>query len=169
MSEGFPGGAAPSEEHERLAGNQRIAVLDYGGGNGTLMTGLRQAGFATVETYDPFNQAFAARPRRTFDLVTCFETLEHSADPLALLRDIVSLLNDDGLVVFSTLVQPRNIHELKTSWWYVGPRNGHVSLFSTHALCFAWESVGLKLRSVNENLHLAFRSVPPFARHLFQA
>jgi 2-polyprenyl-6-hydroxyphenyl methylase/3-demethylubiquinone-9 3-methyltransferase len=144
----------------------RLRVLDYGGGNGRFAEILRNAGFLAAQTYDPFSPAFATLPDGTFDLVTCFETLEHHPDPLAGIAALVRCTGDPGAVVFSTLVQPADFDKHRMNWWYAGPRNGHISLFSRKALALAWQRHGFVLASFNDNYHFAFRQVPDFARHL---
>ena len=143
-------------------------VLDYGGGNGVLCAQLRAAGFPLAVTYDPFVPAYAEAPAGDFDVVTSFETLEHMPDPPAGIGAIAAKLADPGLVLFSTLLQPPDIDRLGLGWWYVGPRNGHVSLFSRNALVCAWRQHGCQTGSFNDNLHVAFRSLPDFAKRLFR-
>lgn len=145
-----------------------LRVLDYGGGNGRMADELRRRGFASVTTYDPFSPAFRERPQGRFDLVTCFETLEHMPDPVAGAADIMSFLADDGLLIAATLLQPKDILQARMGWWYIGPRNGHLTLFTHAALGRLLGRHGLTTVSRSANLHLAYRRAPPaFARHLF--
>ena len=87
-------------------------VLDYGGGNDVLCSELRAAGFPVATTYDPFVPEYAAAPSEKFNLITCFETLEHMPDPVAGIGAIVEKLAEPGLVLFSTLLQPPDIDTL---------------------------------------------------------
>lgn len=144
-----------------------LRVLDYGGGNGRFAEQLRAAGFPAVEVYDPFHPDHRTRPEGRFDLVTCFETLEHMPDPKAGAADIASFLADEAMVLFSTLLQPADFAEQGMRWWYIGPRNGHVTLHSRVSLTALWLPLGLKVMSSTENLHVAFVAIPPFARRLF--
>jgi 2-polyprenyl-6-hydroxyphenyl methylase/3-demethylubiquinone-9 3-methyltransferase len=145
-----------------------IRVLDYGGGNGRMADELRRRGFTSVTTYDPFSADFRQRPDGRFDLVTCIETLEHMPDPVAGAADIAGFLADETLLVIGTLVQPADILQRRMAWWYAGPRNGHVTLFTRPALALLWKPHGLTVASTNDNLHLAFRGRPPaFAAHIF--
>ncbi len=146
-----------------------LQVLDYGGGDGVLARLLSQSGFAAAETYDPMVSEFATLPGRKFPLVCSFETLEHSPDPLATVKEIALLLDEPGLAVFSTVLQPDDIGTQCLSWWYAAPRNGHVSLFSRQSLELALRRVGLRYGSFSPVAHVAFRNIPDFARHLFPA
>ena len=141
-----------------------VRVLDFGGGNDVLCATLRAAGFAAAVTYDPFVAEFSRAPAGAFDLVTCFDPLEHMPDPIAGIGAIVAHLADPGLVLFSTLLQPPDFDTLGLKWWYVGPRNGHVSMFSREALRLAWWRHGFQIASLNDNLHVAFKNVPEFAK-----
>ncbi len=146
----------------------QLRVLDYGGGNDTLCSDLRAAGFAAAVTYDPFVPKHAERPTGKFDLVTCFETLEHMPNPVSGIGSILESLADPGLVLFSTQLQPapKDMALLNVNWWYIAPRNGHVSIFSPAALTIAWRRHGFTVVSCNDNLHAAFRNLPDFAKYL---
>lgn len=150
------------------ASKAELRVLDYGGGGGLLSTTLRSSGFLEAQTFDPFVADFSRPPQGKFDIVTCFETLEHMPDPTAGIAAIVSSTKESGLVLFSTLLQPPDFEAHGVNWWYVGPRNGHVSIFSRAALVRAWQNHGYLTASFNDNLHMAFRSLPGFARHLLK-
>ena len=152
----------------RLWGPHKVdtRVLDYGGGNDVFCTALRANGFPVAVTYDPMVPQYARRPDGKFDLVTCFETLEHLPDPTAGIAQIVDCVADPGLILFTTLVLPADFDTQRLNWWYIGPRNGHVSIFSKKALVAAWDRHEYKLVSFNDNIHLAFRTLPPFLAHL---
>jgi 2-polyprenyl-6-hydroxyphenyl methylase/3-demethylubiquinone-9 3-methyltransferase len=75
------------------------------------------------------------------------------------------LLSEPGLILFSTLLQPLDIDRLGLDWWYAGPRNGHVSLYSRMSLERLTRPLGLTFRSFNEGTHVAYRGIPEFARH----
>lgn len=149
-------------------GRANRRVLDFGGGNDVLCAELRKAGFGSAVTYDPFVPEHAEPPEGTYDLITCFETIEHMPDPVKGIGLIVEKLADPGLVLFSTLLQPAEIEKLGVNWWYVGPRNGHVSMFSRDAMIKAFAKHGCQTGSFNDNLHVAFRTLPGYAKHLFK-
>jgi SAM-dependent methyltransferase len=139
-----------------------VRMLDFGGGNDLLCAALRAAGFPEAITYDPMVPEHAKRPDGKFDLVTSFETFEHLPDPIAGIGQVIEFMAEPGLTLFSTLVQPADFAKQGLNWWYVGPRNGHVSIFTRQALSLAWGRYGYKVISLNDNLHFAFRTLPPY-------
>ncbi len=143
-------------------------MLDYGGGNGVLAESLLATGFPHVETYDPFVERYATRPAERFDCVICFEVVEHSTDPAHIFADLDAFLNDRGMILFSTLVQPADIDQQGLNWWYAGPRNAHVSLYTRESLAQVVQPLGFKLGSFSESYHVLFREIPDFARHLIR-
>jgi hypothetical protein len=142
----------------------KLRVLDFGGGNDVFSAALRAGGFAEAVTYDPMVAEYARRPEGKFDVVTCFETLEHLPDPLAAVAHILEFLAEPGLVCFTTLLQPADLINQGLNWWYAAPRNGHISLFSRDALALTWSRHGYKLMSSKDHLHFAYRTLPPYAR-----
>jgi SAM-dependent methyltransferase len=144
-----------------------LRVLDYGGGNGELARQLRARGFAHVESYDPFEPSFATRPSGAFDLVVSFEVVEHVPQPVETFADMLRFLAPGGLLLFSTLVQPVDIERQQLGWWYVAPRNGHISLHTQASLRHLFAGAGYQFGSANENLHVAYKTVPAFAQHIF--
>ncbi len=102
----------------------------------------------------------SGRPNGKFDLVTCFETLEHLPDPVAGVAQMVDCVAEPGAVLYSTLTQPLDFDKYGMSWWYVGPRNGHISIFTKQALALAWARYGFTTVALDDGMHLAFRALP---------
>ena len=144
-----------------------ISILDYGGGNGELAKRLQESGFADVVSFDPLYDKEPQKMERKFDVVLAFEVVEHMPDQRILFGDIGRYLKEDGIFIFSTLLQPDNIAEIGMNWWYAGPRNGHVSLHTQKSLENLTSAYGFQLVSFNQNLHMAFGRLPDFARHLW--
>jgi len=146
-----------------------LDVLDYGGGNGRLAAELGAAGFRSARTYDRFHPAHRERPMGRFKLVTCFETIEHMPDPRGGAADLAAFLAGDGLLILSTLVQPKDIEQQRMHWWYAGPRNGHITLFTYRALARLFAPFGLKVYPTSSAaMHLLCREVPDFAREVLR-
>jgi hypothetical protein len=58
---------------------------------------------------------------------------------------MVSFLAPGGCIVFSQPLQPDDIEAIRGSWWYIGPRNGHASIFTADALSRLAGDCGLVL------------------------
>jgi hypothetical protein len=146
-----------------------LRILDYGGGNGILGDFLRALGFKSVQTYDPFVPKFSRPPEGKFDLIVSFEVAEHTPKPSETFADMERFMDDAGMIFFSTKIQPTAIEQLGMKWWYIGPRNGHVSFYTRQALASVTGPLGLNLAWCDDSIHLLFRKIPDFARHLFGA
>lgn len=128
----------------KLSGLTEVSILDYGSGTGAFVDEMRRKGFAIVDGYDPFSNPI--RPRRTFQLITCMEVIEHTPNPVETLRDISKLLEFDGIAFIQTGIMPRNIDALRGRWWYIAPRNGHISIFGLLSIRTAAHNAGLDLK-----------------------
>jgi SAM-dependent methyltransferase len=136
-----------------------VTALDFGGGNGQFATLMREAGFVDFASYDPFFGS-AAAPASSHDLVTAFEVMEHTRDPIGTFREVLALLRPDGALLFSTMLQPRR---LDANWWYMAPRNGHVSLHSRRSLHAIARLLHMTFLSIGPALHLFYRRPPNLA------
>jgi Methyltransferase domain len=131
---------APALKH--LAG---AAILDYGSGSGRFAEDMRRRGFSQIAEYDPFSAP--ERPQSKFELITCIEVIEHSTDPVATLRDMAELLAEGGGIIATQLFQPPDIGAIRANWWFIGPRNGHVSFFTEQTFAAMAERAGLVLHA----------------------
>jgi 2-polyprenyl-3-methyl-5-hydroxy-6-metoxy-1,4-benzoquinol methylase len=105
-----------------------------------------------------------------FDLVTAYEVFEHVPDVKQLATDLSTLVNPDGIVMFSTLLSDGNISlGQPLSWWYAAPRNGHISLFSARSLAALGASKGFAVGTFSSDLHAFWKKVPPWAAHILRA
>jgi len=154
----------------RMFSNHMLDIrhLDYGGGNGELSRELFAAGWNSM-SYDPFVDGPLRDDLGRFDLVTSFEVFEHVPDVNYLISSLSSLVNADGMVLFSTFLSDGNIaRNQRLNWWYASPRNGHISLFSRQSLGLLGEKEGLKLVSCSANLHAYWRDIPSWAVDVFK-
>ena len=138
-----------------LSGLEGLRILDYGAGAGLFVAGMRAAGFTATAGFDPFSSP--ERPDGLFDIVTCFETLEHTTWPDRAIADMHALLKPDGTLIFTQCIQPPDIKLIRGGWWYLAPRNGHISMFTL-------ESLQNLLPSPRHSLHgdgLLWAIVPP--------
>jgi SAM-dependent methyltransferase len=145
--------------------------LDYGGGSGLTSELLRDRGWDS-RSYDPFDDRNTnLNALGKFEIVSAFEVFEHVPDPKSLIRNLSNLLAPEGVVIFSTLLSDGQIaRNTRLSWWYAGPRNGHISLFSHDSLTRLTAQERLSLGSFSSGMHMAWRPrVPDWAQHLMRA
>ncbi len=109
-------------------------VLDYGSGAGVFADELRKRGYRNVEAFDPFSSP--QLPTGTFDIVTCFEVIEHATSPADTLARMCQFLKEDGCIIVSQTLQPPEIMRIRGAWWYLGPRNGHICTFTANSLAY---------------------------------
>lgn len=128
-------------------------VMDYGGGDGKLGEALSGHGFELVASCDP-NFGAALPSGGNFDLVTAFEVFEHTTTPFATLKEAMSFLRPGGALLFSTLICDA-LPQQSCDWWYLAPRNGHVSIHTTASLDRLFANVGWSVRHLSAAFHLA--------------
>lgn len=142
--------------------------LDYGGGNGVLSSELFAAGWDST-SYDPFVDGPLRDDHGKFNLVTSFEVFEHVPDVNYLISTLSSLIDEDGMLLFSTLVSDGILaRNQRMQWWYASPRNGHISLHSRRSLALLGEKEGFELASFSQDLHAFWRKMPSWAADVFK-
>jgi hypothetical protein len=107
--------------------------LDYGSGPGpTLSVMLEEAGFPTA-TYDPYFAPDTRVLERSYDFVTCTETVEHFHRPSREFDRLAGMLKPGGWLGIMTEIFPADGDF--ASWWYRRDPT-HVSFFREST--FAW-------------------------------
>jgi len=101
---------------------------------------MNEQGFH-VTAYDPFSAP--VRPSEKFRIITCFAVVEHSPRPLDTFAEMASLLEDDGCMIIGQPLQPADIEAIRCNWWYISPRNGHVSAYTDRAFALIAKKLGL--------------------------
>ena len=142
--------------------------LDYGSGPGVMSEILSDYGWNTC-AYDPFfNDEY---PKGQFDLITLIEVIEHHPNPHKLMAELVSLLKPGGIILFSTMHSDNLLFWNKQlDWWYLSPRNGHVSLYSSLSLNKLADAHGMKYGYFDNTSHVFFfeDDLPDWGKHLLK-
>lgn len=148
----------------------QVRHLDYGGGSGVLSNALGKQGWNS-RSYDPFpRNEQRISDLGKFNLISAFEVFEHVPDVNALMDNITSLMEDQCVVIFSTLLNDGQIQPHgRLSWWYASPRNGHISLFSKQSMVLLAERRGLQFGSFDHTTHCLFNRLPAWASKLVGA
>jgi hypothetical protein len=140
--------------------NVSARFLDYGGGYGILVRLLRDKGLDFYRQDVYCENIFAANhdindlneSQRIFELVTCFEVLEHTDAPIELFAEIRKYTSN---ILFSTHLVPDYMIQKPNDWWYFTPETGqHVTFYTLKGLSALAEKSGMHLYSNGQNMHL---------------
>jgi SAM-dependent methyltransferase len=88
---------------------------------------------------------------RKFDVIVSCEVLEHVPTPKETFAQLRSWLKPGGALAFQTAQYDPNGE--RREWWYVGPDNGHISLYSEGALTHLFKELGGKYRDMWRGYH----------------
>jgi len=132
--------------------------LDYGGGYGLFTRLMRDRGYNFFHDDKYCSNLFAQyfdlvsnKNAGTFDMVTLFEVMEHTTNPLSLLERLSSLA--DSILFTTELLPLRKIHSVE-DWWYFAPQTGqHISFFSEQSLRNAAINLGFHLFTNGKSIH----------------
>lgn len=129
-----------------LTGRKERQCVDVGGGCGLFTRLMRDVGFDCYwqDKYaaNLFARGFAADGLRgPVALATMFEVLEHSPDPLGLLREAIDAFAPDMVLAMTEVFEGA---APGTDWPYYAFESGqHVSFFSRKAMAAAAASLGM--------------------------
>ena len=135
-------------------------ALDYGAGTGLFVRLMRDRGhdFRWSDLYceNLFALGFEAEPARHFDLVTCFEVVEHLPDPLPVFEQLAARAPN---LVLSTELLP-DTGNRPGEWHYYAPETGqHIGFFTAASLRQVARHLGRHFASDGRMLH-AFTATP---------
>jgi len=109
--------------------------LDFGAGHGIFVRLMRDSGFDfswhDLHATNDYAHGFEYNENQTYDFLTAFEVLEHLADPIAELSNMMSLSEN---VFVSTEILPDPAPKV-SDWWYYGTNGGqHISFYTLESL-----------------------------------
>ncbi|RQO72444.1 hypothetical protein DBR43_14720 [Pedobacter sp. KBW06] len=133
--------------------------LDYAGGYGIFTRLMRDKGYdyyhSDIYCQNIFAEYFdlANCPQQdNFELVTAFEVLEHLVNPMEEIRTMLALSDN---LLFTTELQPEEMQNNLSDWWYIVPETGqHIALYTEKSLHFIAKELGLHCYSDGVNTHL---------------
>jgi hypothetical protein len=132
---------------------ESVDILDVGGGKGVFAAALREAGFSAA-TRDLYFMGSEAGADQRFDLITSFEVIEHvrHEQQHGWMAALAGQLRDSAsarVLVSTELISAGHTID----WWYLCPRNGHISVHSAQSLTLLAAAAGLRVFSVNPSVH----------------
>ncbi len=172
----------------KITNLQELKILDYGCGGGLLCEplaryGAKITGFdentdcikaaqnhAKAQALDIFYTTTEPQPKDgLFDIVCCFEVLEHVSDPVSLVKKLANLVKKDGLIFVSTInknlaslllvkfaaeyilnIAPKGLHDAKM---FIEP-NKLIGLFAEQN-CICGDAVAVNYNPINKTAKLS--------------
>ena len=123
-----------------------VEILDFGCGIGGFVEVMRKSLGMNVWGTDIIPPKVGTEffipdlGKRKFDIIVSCEVIEHLSDPQSIFRKIRKHLKPRGVFAFQTAHWTSR--ELNRDWWYLGPNNGHISLYSEQALTRLFNDLG---------------------------
>lgn len=125
-----------------------LSHLDYGSGEGHLSKHLQNNSWNTT-FYDPYSMP--SEPNGIYNIITAIEVVEHSTNIRETFAQIRKYLAKNGVLLFSTLLADK---DKGLDWWYIGARNGHISIASEDAMKILAKEMGMRFKSIGPNMHI---------------
>lgn len=138
---------------------QQLRGLDYGGGNGLMARLMQEQGF-NYTSWDPMSSSEARPDSKKFNFVSAIEVAEHVPEPSSFFNALDDFLAPDGVCIFTTVTTDTVVGQRLMDWWYVGPLNGHISIFSKASIAHLANQRGLEVRHAKW-LHILYRESSP--------
>lgn len=137
-----------------LNDDKTLSIFDYGAGTGVFGDELENLGY-TVDSWDPLWETPKNEIQKDhYDVVTAFEVLQHSTNPLETAKELAELSKKgEGQLVIMTLSNDI-IRDEGVNYWYLAPRNGHVCMYSNDSLQILFDKVGMSVQHLAPNTHI---------------
>ena len=84
--------------------NKEHSILDFGCGNGIMVSFLNSLGYNNAMGYDEYNSNYSDKRilDRRYDYILCQDVIEHSQEPRMLLQEMINSLNNKGIISIGT-------------------------------------------------------------------
>ena len=129
--------------------------LDFGSGPGpTLSVMLEEVGFA-MDIYDPYFAPDAAPLGRTYDFITCTETVEHFRHPAEEFHRFDQMLRHGGWLGIMTEMLESD--EDFANWWY-HTEPTHVCFYKQETMAWIAARYDWKVEFPRKNVTLFYKS-----------
>lgn len=123
-------------------------VLDFGCGPGPVLKALLNERALNVDIYDPYFYPQKVFKGKQYDLITCTEVLEHVRNPLAILKLLESLLDENGVLAVKTVfyTAARDFNK----WWYRQDPT-HICFYCPQTFAWIGECFNFKIELIDDH------------------
>lgn len=129
-----------------------LKVLDFGGGHGVFAAELTRSGFR-ADSLDAYHEPGAKRDT-DYDLITSFEVIEHVPHGgqyawLVQLKAHLKASPESKVLLGTELMDGQEF-----SWFFVSPRNGHITIHTKRSFSILCERAGLAWKPISRSVNL---------------
>ena len=135
--------------------NEIENALDFGCGEGKVLPILLEKKGVSCDVYDLFYFPQKVYKDKKYDLITSTEVIEHLENPLEILQELSSHLNDGAYLLLMTRFHPQDDDRF-LEWFYIRDIT-HIGFFSLKTFEYLAEKLSLKLVKHNSKNTILFR------------
>ena len=126
-----------------------LSILDYGCGPGPTISVMLAEYGATVENYDPFYANQTGLLKRSYDIITATEVVEHFCRPQQEFFKLRTLLNPGGTLALMTTFADKKTDF--STWWYAKDPT-HICFYSKDTFRWIAENYKATLEFPRDNV-----------------
>ena len=123
------------------------SVLDFGCGNNHILANILLENGYNCSYYDIYFYPEENYKKGRYDAIIMEEVIEHLANPLAVLEELISNLNDGGNLIIKTMFIPNDFKDKK--WWYLRDTT-HISFFDLKTFSYLSKLLSLQIIYCND-------------------
>ncbi len=132
-------------------------ALDFGCGEGAVLPILLQRHGINCDRYDLFYFPKKVYEDKKYDLICSTEVFEHLSEPMEILKELLSHLNEGGYLLLMTYFHPSD-DEKFLKWFYIKDVT-HIGFFSMKTFEYLAKEFNLKILKHNSKNSIMFQKV----------
>jgi len=133
-------------------------ILDYGCGTEPVLAELLKNEGYKVNYYDLYFHKNEYK-NKNYDMVLSTEVIEHTKSPLKIIKDLLSVITNDGILAIMTLFTPPKEQDFNT-WWYKDDIT-HISFFTENTFKIICSLLECKIISSNNKNIIVLQKTKP--------
>jgi 2-polyprenyl-3-methyl-5-hydroxy-6-metoxy-1,4-benzoquinol methylase len=145
------------EEFITLDAKDIKTALDFGCGEGKVLPILLERVGISCDVFDLYYFPKKVYKNKTYDLICSTEVIEHLANPLDTIKELLLHLKKDGYLLFMTYFHPSD--DKKFLNWFYTKDITHIGFFSIKTFEYLASELGLEIVKHNTKNSIMFRKI----------
>ena len=122
-------------------------MLDFGCGNNHILANIINENNINSSYFDIYFYPDESYKKSLYDAIIMEEVIEHLSDPVSVLKELISLLEENGKLIIKTMFIKEDTN-LK-NWWYLRDIT-HISFFSFKTFSYLSKLLSLEIIYCND-------------------